>query len=421
MHLSFQVSLQYFLGKICGGSILNPEWILTAAHCASLPASYLSVVSGTNVLSSGGTKHDVTKVIIHESYNSSDSWINDIAVMQVSYLFSHYGTQPVMLTEKHKEPSEGIIATVIGWGKLSENGSGSDELRKVDIFITNKAKCDGIYYSEFQLHVYPTQICASVPEGNKGSCSGDSGGPLFVNGEVVGLGVAFPNETLNLKMGYLAPLLIFALLGNAFGLEDAPVCPQRKRNLQPYIVGGDPVESREFPGFVSIRINDTHKCGGAILNPDWILTIAHCMVYDTSSYSVVAGSDQLSSGGTNHKVTDIIIHWGYDMDDSWYNDIAVAKVKPPIELGGECEKVTLPSEGHETGEGESGTIIGFGAKELGGSFSEELRKVNVTIFNHDKCAAQYLSECNRTVHDTQMCAGGNNKGFCSVSLPILQR
>ncbi|KAG8235392.1 hypothetical protein J437_LFUL009251 [Ladona fulva] len=69
---------------------------------------------------------------------------------------------------------------------MTEDGDIPDDLRMVNIQISDHDQCNGIYQGD-GLTVYPEQICASTEEGDKGSCNGDSGGPLFVNGQVVGL------------------------------------------------------------------------------------------------------------------------------------------------------------------------------------------------------------------------------------------
>ncbi|KAG8235393.1 hypothetical protein J437_LFUL009252 [Ladona fulva] len=66
------------------------------------------------------------------------------------------------------------------------NGEAPDDLLKVSIQIWNQDECNRIY-NEIHINVCPEQICAGTEEGGEGSCSGDSGGPLFVDGKVIGL------------------------------------------------------------------------------------------------------------------------------------------------------------------------------------------------------------------------------------------
>ncbi|XP_071455059.1 mite allergen Eur m 3-like [Hetaerina americana] len=184
-----QISLQVDGDHNCGGSIVNANYILTAAHCSQYEPEELSVLSGTNNLKTGGTRHKVTEIHYHEDYNPSDSWHNDVSVMKVDppFQFDADGnTAPVTLPEQDIEPPVGAEVTVIGWGRLSYMGELPDDLYEVSIFIWNHSLCNDAYKPD-GLTVYPEQICADTPGGNKGSCNGDSGGPLLMENTVVGL------------------------------------------------------------------------------------------------------------------------------------------------------------------------------------------------------------------------------------------
>ncbi|XP_071455058.1 mite allergen Eur m 3-like [Hetaerina americana] len=184
-----QISLQVNHLHSCGGSILNENYLLTAAHCSEHEPSELNVLSGTNNLKSGGMNHTVTEIHIHEDYDPFDSWHNDIAVIKVDPPFefdADGNTAPVNLPAKDQETPKGSNATVIGWGRLTYMGEMPDDLYKVSILIWDHGMCNDAYKPDGKT-VYPEQICADTPGGNMGSCNGDAGGPLFVNNEVVGL------------------------------------------------------------------------------------------------------------------------------------------------------------------------------------------------------------------------------------------
>ncbi|XP_069683018.1 trypsin-1-like isoform X4 [Periplaneta americana] len=183
------LSLQVSSLHTCGASILNENWALTAAHCVKwYNASSITLYAGSIYLSSGGTTHNVSEIVIHESYDGGDSLVNDIAVLKVSNPFQIDGVdvKPISLPPPDQNPPDGMLAEVIGWGELGEHGDSSDTLQKVNLAIINQAECRRIYVAE-QEHVYDSQICAGLPVGIGGSCRGDDGGPLIVEGNVVGL------------------------------------------------------------------------------------------------------------------------------------------------------------------------------------------------------------------------------------------
>ncbi|KAJ4440550.1 hypothetical protein ANN_08695, partial [Periplaneta americana] len=147
----------------------------------------LILLAGTVDLKTGGTAHQVVEIIMHEGYTPEDSWMNDIAVVRVSNSFPIDGVnvEPISLPAQGQNPADGSTATFIGWG-YNENSVLPTILSKVDIAIVNQGACSSAYASQGQ-NIYDGNICAEAPQGNKGACTGDDGGPLFVEGTSVGL------------------------------------------------------------------------------------------------------------------------------------------------------------------------------------------------------------------------------------------
>ena len=174
----------------CGGSILNEDYVITAAHCVKgkSPTSF-KVIAGTVDLSkavSELSKHSVKEIYIHEKYNSEDSWINDIALIKVETRFVKSA-----LISFVPMPAPGELvktndsAIVSGFGKLAYDGNRTDLLHWVDIRIASQDYCKSVYKGSE--HIYDTHLCAYDPTAVRGHCKGDSGGPLMVNGKLAGL------------------------------------------------------------------------------------------------------------------------------------------------------------------------------------------------------------------------------------------
>ncbi|XP_025986032.1 trypsin-1 [Solenopsis invicta] len=189
--IPYQVSLQekYYDFHFCGGSILNDNYVITAAHCVDgKEASDIKVVAATINLRDPKSQHEVEKIIVHREYDPSNSYINDIALVKVKTAFKTSVTvAPVPLPKKGHDVNTNDVAVVSGWGTIRTGGPSPDELQRVNILIADQAFCNYVYQKDLNMNVYPTQVCANDPSAKKGACNGDSGGPLTVNGELVGI------------------------------------------------------------------------------------------------------------------------------------------------------------------------------------------------------------------------------------------
>lgn len=116
---AFQISLLNGGFHYCGGSIVNPTTIVTAAHCSQNAASRYSIRAGSNSRLSGGQVISVSEVINHPDYTSSGfAW--DVAVMKLSQpLTFDKNVQPIKLAPREYAFQDGDYLHVSGWGSLS--------------------------------------------------------------------------------------------------------------------------------------------------------------------------------------------------------------------------------------------------------------------------------------------------------------
>jgi uncharacterized repeat protein (TIGR01451 family) len=168
-------------GQFCAGSLITPEWVVTAAHCAELTTN-IDIQAGIHALSSGvGQKRDVSTVIVHPNYNSN-TFDNDIALVKLTTPFTLNSTVSTIVpltTEVGSFANPGVTATVTGWGTTSSGGGASDVLLQVEVPIISTSDCNAS--TSYNGAVTANMICAGfIDDGGKDSCQGDSGGPMVV-------------------------------------------------------------------------------------------------------------------------------------------------------------------------------------------------------------------------------------------------
>ena len=171
----------------CGGTILNENTILSAAHCFYPFETANYIEAGIKVEgSSKSQKIDVSEVILHPLYNSSRQVAthdNDIAILKLEEpLTFNANVLPASLPDATLNPEfKEEFAYVSGWGTTSRGGPTSKDLKFVSIPILEVSKCVNLNSDYTPSEITTNMICAGdLINGGEDSCQGDSGGPMVI-------------------------------------------------------------------------------------------------------------------------------------------------------------------------------------------------------------------------------------------------
>ncbi|MFP3987471.1 serine protease [Streptomyces sp. E11-3] len=182
-------------GQFCGGVVVGPSTVLTAAHCLrrevlGVPLKAVRdlrvIVGREDLRARGGREVAVRGVRVSPAYDPRTN-AGDVAVLRLAAELpaSHVLT---MAGRGDTAYEPGTAAAVYGWGDMTGDGDYAHTLRAAQVTVLPDGACEKVYPgSAAGTYLAGSMLCAGEPEGGPDACQGDSGGPLVARDRLIGL------------------------------------------------------------------------------------------------------------------------------------------------------------------------------------------------------------------------------------------
>jgi trypsin len=316
----YAISIQDGIGHFCGGSLIAPDMVLTAAHCQG--GTYDVVIGRHYLNSNSGESIPMKKETPYPKYN--DKTTDGDWMLVLLERPTKQNVPFIKLNSDKNSPSVGEDVTVMGWGDTTSDDYTqelADALMSVDVNVISNSDCDASegtingWSDSYKGQITSNMLCAA--DRGQDSCQGDSGGPLVIQGKSGDGSDDVQIGVVSWGVGCASPDFpgVYSRISESYDWIVSEVCKQSSAPPTE-LCGG----SSGGTSYVESDDGKNDDDGGQDDTPQ---AANDDFSYDDNSSGGNNGNkdDDNSSGGNNGNKDD---DWSYDddywnYDDDWWN------------------------------------------------------------------------------------------------------